>query len=444
MASSETPVDRFIQGVNAADLQAMLNSFAPGADVFNDRKNFKGDALRIFCERGIIGHHGRMKLLDKTSRDDGRIFRHVMMDGDFAAEFGIHEPFDLFLLATVTHDKIEYLEMGDTDPRKSTMRTVYAASGKPTDPLSAVRIHKRNVPEPQHGWVRVKMQAVGLNFHDIFTLRGMGIHEIRYPMILGNEGAGVLEDGTEVAIYPNLGDPDFKGDETIDPKRHVLGELVQGTMAEYVVVPKRNAIPRPQSLDAKDAAVMGIAWLTAYRMMFRKANLRPGQTVLVQGSSGGVTTALIQLGSAAGFRVWTTGRTESKRMLARRLGAERTFAPLTKLPYLVDAVFDTSGAATISHSLACAKPGGTVVSCGIHSESGSTEVKIDLLHLFANQISLTGVYTGTREEFVDLLNFVAAKGIKPHIGKVLALEKANEGLKDIWSGQTEGKVVVTI
>lgn len=127
-----------------------------------------------------------------------------------------------------------------------------------------------------------------------------------------------------------------------------------------------------------------------------------------------------------------------------RLGAERTFEPLTKLPYLVDAAFDTSGAATISHSLSSVKPGGTVVSCGIHSKGGSTEVNIDLLHLLANQTILTGVYTGTREEFVDLLNFVAVKGIKPHIGKVLPLERADEGLQDIWEGKTEGKIVVTI
>lgn len=162
------------------------------------------------------------------------------------------------------------------------------------------------------------------------------------------------------------------------------------------------------------------------------------------GSFTGVTTALIQLGSAAGYRVWTTGRTEAKRALATQLGAERTFEPLAKLPRLVDAVFDTSGASTISHSLASVKPGGTVVSCGIHSESGSTNVTIDLLHLFANQINLTGVYAGTREEFVDLLSFVAAKDIQPHIGKVLPLERADEGLTDIWEGRTNGKIVITI
>ncbi|KIW50730.1 hypothetical protein PV05_09518 [Exophiala xenobiotica] len=444
MAPSPTSLDKFLHGINNGNLELMLSAFASDAELVDDGKSFTGEGIKAFCGPGLIGHHGRVEILERELRKDGKVFQHIMMDGDFGEGFGIHEPFDLYLLATIENDKIRYLEVGDVDPRKPTIRTVYAASGNSTDPLSSIRINRRNLPKPKEGWVRVKVQAVGLNFHDIFTLRGLGLHEIRYPMILGNEGAGILEDGTEVAVYPNLGDSDFKGDETLDPKRHVLGEVVQGTLAEYIVVPKRNAVPRPQGLDAKDASVMGIAWLTAYRMMFKQASLRPGQTVLVQGSSGGVTTALIQLGSAAGFRVWATGRTEAKRALATRLGAERTFEPLAKLPYLVDAAFDTSGATTISHSLGSVKPGGTVVSCGIHSEGGSTEVKIDLLHLLANQTILTGVYTGTREEFVDLLNFVAVKGIKPHIGKVLPLERADEGLKDIWEGKTEGKIVVTI
>lgn len=157
-----------------------------------------------------------------------------------------------------------------------------------------------------------------------------------------------------------------------------------------------------------------------------------------------MTTALIQLGSAAGFRVWATGRTEAKRALATRLGAERTFEPLAELPCRVDAVFDTSGAVTISHSLASVKPGGTVVSCGIHAGGAAKDVTIDLLRLFVDQITLTGVYAGTREEFVDLLSFVVAKGIKPHIGKVLPLERTEEGLRDIWAGKTDGKIVVAL
>lgn len=289
MTSFQTPVDQFIQGINTANLELVLGAFTADGEIFDDGKSFKGDMVRMFCA-STIDHQTRIQVLDQSLQADGRSYHHALMDGDFGKEYGIYEPFDLYLVGTVKNNKIQHLEMGDVDPGKPTIRTVYASSGNPTNPLSSVRIHKRNLPEPKEGWVRVKMQAVGLNFHDIFTLRGIGMHEIRYPMILGNEGAGILEDGTEVALYPNLGDPDFKGDETIDPKRHVLGELVQGTLAEYTMVPKRNAVPRPKELDAKAASVMGIAWLTAYRMMFKKANLRPGQTVLVQGSSGGTFT----------------------------------------------------------------------------------------------------------------------------------------------------------
>jgi hypothetical protein len=288
MAPAHTPIDRFLQGINTANLELMLSAFASDAEVIDDGKSFKGDAIQALCEHGIIGHHAQVKVLEEGLLDDGRAYAHIIMDGDFVKDFGIHEPFDLFLAAKINNDKIQHFVMGDLDPKRPAMRTVYASAGSPTDPLSSIRINRRNVPELKEGYVRVRMQAVGLNFHDIFTLRGVGMHEIRFPMILGNEGAGVLDDGTEIAIFPNLTtDPDFKGDETLDPHRHVFGELVQGNLAEYAVIPKRNAVPRPKTLDANAASVMGIAWLTAYRMLFTRAHLRAGQTVLVQGSSGG-------------------------------------------------------------------------------------------------------------------------------------------------------------
>jgi hypothetical protein len=289
MASIHHPVDTFLQGINAASLELALSAFTSPAEIFDDGKSFKGeDAIRAFVEHGIIGHKAKVKLLEQEVLKDGQSFAHIVMDGDFSKEFGIYEPFDLFLIATIDKNKISYLDMGGLDPRKPTMRAVYAAAGDVADPLSSIRVHARHLPEPKAGFVRVKMQAVGLNFHDVYTLRGLGMHKIRFPMTLGNEGAGVLDDGTEVAIYPNLSeDPDFKGDETLDPHRHVFGELVQGTLSEYAMVPRRNAVPRPKEMDAHTASVMGIAWLTAYRMMFTRAKLRPGQTVLVQGSSGG-------------------------------------------------------------------------------------------------------------------------------------------------------------
>src|SRR3984893_10232458 len=139
------------------------------------------------------------------------------------------------------------------------------------------------------------------------------------------DGAGVLDDGTPVVIYPVMGSDDWRDDETLDPHWHIFSELVPGTFADFVAVPKRNAIALPEGLSARNASVLGIAWLTAYRALFTKARLQPGQTLLVQGASGGMSTALIQLGRAAGLEVWTTSRNAAGRALAEKLGAHRTF-----------------------------------------------------------------------------------------------------------------------
>ena len=136
-------------------------------------------------------------------------------------------------------------------------------------------------------------------------------------------------------------------------------------MADQVVVPKRNAIPRPEGLTAAQGAVLGTAWLTAYRMLFTKSGLRPGQTMLVQGASGGVSTALVQLGRAAGMRVWVTGRDEEKRALAEKLGAHATFESGERsCRRRSTRVFESVGEATWSHSMRALKPGGIIVICG--------------------------------------------------------------------------------
>jgi len=285
--SSEGPIDRLLRGINTANLELMHGAFAADAEIVDDAKSFTGDNIRAFLDIAMIQHHANIRVVERQLQDDGRTYLHIMMDGDFVEGFGIHEPFDLYLVFHVVGDKIHRLDMGDVDPNKPTMRCVYGAGADMNDPLASLRIAPRNLPEPREGWVRVQMQAVGLNFHDIFTLRGISLHKLRFPLILGNEGAGILDDGTEVALYPTLGSPDFKDDETLDPDRSVLGELAPGTLAEYVMVPKRNAVPRPKEVSAQSAAVLGIAWLTAYRMLFTRAHLRAGQVMLVQGSSGG-------------------------------------------------------------------------------------------------------------------------------------------------------------
>jgi len=315
---------------------------------------------------------------------------------------------------------------------------VYAAAPNPDAPLEGLTVGERPAPTVPEGWVRVHVTAASLNMHDIWTLRGVGIKPDQFPMILGCDGAGRLDDGTEVVLHSIIGDPAWRGDETVDPRRTLLTEKHQGTFADTVVVPARNAVPRPEGLSAVQAAVMGTAWLTAYRMLFVKSGLRPGQTMLVQGCSGGVATALVQLGRAAGMRVWATGRTEGKRALAEKLGAHATFPSGERLPGRVDAVFETVGEATWSHSMRSLRPGGVIVVSG--STSGANP-GADLQRLFFLQLRVVGSTMGTRDELADLLTFVANAGISPEIGLVLPLTQAHEGFRAMLDGDTAGKIV---
>jgi len=319
------------------------------------------------------------------------------------------------------------------------MFAVYAAEPNPDDPLDALRVGERPEPDVPDGWVAVSVRAASLNMHDLWTLRGVGIRAEQFPMILGCDGAGVLDDGTEVVLHGVIGDPSF-GDETLDPKRSLLTEKHQGTFADTVIVPERNVLAKPAGLTFAEAACMGTAWLTAYRMLFSRSDLRPGQTMLVQGASGGVSTALIQLGRAAGLRVWVTGRGDDKRALAEKLGAHATFASGERLPEKVDGVFETVGEATWSHSLRALKPGGVIVCSG--STSGPNP-PADLQRLFFLQLRVIGSTMGTLDELRDLLAFVDTAGIVPEVGLELPLEQAEEGFRAMLDGRTAGKIIFT-
>src|SRR6201991_4620471 len=318
------------------------------------------------------------------------------------------------------------------------MFAVYAAEPNADAPLDSLTVGERPDPEVPEGWVAVTVTAASLNMHDLWTLRGVGIKPEQFPMILGCDGAGTLEDGTEGVLHSVIGDASLFGDETLDPKRTLLTEKHQGTFADTVVVPKRNVLPKPESLTAAQAAGMGTAWLTAYRMLFVKSGLRPGQTMLVQGASGGVSTALVQLGSAAGMRVWVTGRSEEKSAVAEKLSAHATFSSGQRLPERVDAVFETVGDATWSHSMRALRPGGTIVVSGATS---GPNPGADLQRLFFLQLRVVGSTMGTREELSDLLTFVSNAGISPEIGLELPMERAEEGFRAMLEGDTSGKIV---
>ncbi len=143
------------------------------------------------------------------------------------------------------------------------MFAVYAAEPSPENPLASLRVGERPEPEVPNGWVRVAVRAASLNMHDLWTLRGVGIKPEHFPMILGCDGAGTLDDGTEVVLHSVIGDPSWLGEETLDPKRTLFSELHQGTMAERVAVPRRNLLPKPAELSFAEAACLHNACLTA-------------------------------------------------------------------------------------------------------------------------------------------------------------------------------------
>jgi NADPH:quinone reductase-like Zn-dependent oxidoreductase len=288
----------------------------------------------------------------------------------------------------------------------------------------------------------VSVKAAGLNHHDVWSLKGVGLPADRLPMILGCDGAGVDADGNEVIVHAVVASEGWTGDETLDPRRTLLSELHDGTLAQQVAVPAGNVVPKPEGLRWETAACLSTAWLTAYRMLFANSGVQPGGTVLVQGAGGGVATALVQLGSAAGYRMWVTSRDEAKAARAVEIGADRAFESGARLPEKVDAVMETVGAATWTHSINCLRPGGSVVICG--ATSGDAPPKAELTKVYFRQLRVLGSTMGNRSELERLARFVADRGIEPVVDSVHSLPDAREGFARIVDGEVFGKVVITV
>lgn len=322
------------------------------------------------------------------------------------------------------------------------MFAVYAKSTDAEDPLAGLVVGERPEPEVPAGWTTVHVKAASLNHHDVWSLRGVGLPADRLPMVLGTDAAGVDEDGNDVVVHAVISDPAWHGDETLDPKRSLLSERYPGALAERVMVPRRNVVPKPASLSFEEAACLPTAWLTAYRMLFTQGRLHPGDSVLVQGAGGGVATALICLASAAGLRVYATSRDEAKRARALDLGAHEAVEPGARLPHRVDAVMETVGAATWRHSMTSLRPGGTLVISG--TTSGATPDDAQLNRLFFLQLRVQGSTMGTRGELEALVQMLDLTGARPVIDRVQPIEDARDGFSAMIDGDLFGKVVFTV
>ena len=321
------------------------------------------------------------------------------------------------------------------------MFAVYAQGFSKEDPLSGLVTGERPDPVAPDGWTTVTVKASSLNHHDLWSLRGVGLREVSLPMILGCDAAGYDEDGNEVVVHAVISDPAWRGDETLDPKRSLLSERHQGTFAEKVVVPRSNIVPKPASLSFEEAACLPTAWLTAYRMLFTQGRLKPGDSVLVQGAGGGVATALIALAHAGGLRVYATSRDEAKRARALELGADEVVESNARLPEKVDAVMETVGKATWSHSLRSLRPGGRVVISG--ATSGPNPDQTELNRIFFLQLEVIGSTMGTRAELASLVNLLDVSGVRPVIDRVLPMTEARDGFAAMAEGDVFGKIVFT-
>jgi len=312
------------------------------------------------------------------------------------------------------------------------MLAVTAARFSDDDPLSGLELGERPSPLPPPGWEVVHVRAAGLNHHDLWTLRGVGVPPERLPIVLGCDAAGVTSDGREVVVHAVVEEED--GDASI------LSERYDGTHAEVVVVPSANLVDKPPELSFAEAACLPTAWLTAYRMLFVQGGLRPGQRVLVQGAGGGVATAAIALARAAGMKTYATSRSEDKRRQALDLGAHEVFESGARLPERVDCVVETVGAATWAHSLRCLDPGGVVVVAGATT---GADPPADLRRVFYRQLRVVGSTMGTRAELVDLLRMLSATGVRPAIDTTMPLADAAAAYARMAAGDVFGKLVLT-
>jgi NADPH:quinone reductase-like Zn-dependent oxidoreductase len=319
------------------------------------------------------------------------------------------------------------------------MLAAYVEAFDPDNPIAALVVGERPEPIADDGWSVIDVRATSINHHDVWSLRGVGLKADRLPMILGCDAAGVDADGREVVVHPVIGTPGWRGDELADPGMSLPSERYQGTMAQRLAVPTANLIEKPAGLSFAEAACLPTAWLTAYRMLFRRSGLVAGNTVLVQGAGGGLSSALIVLARAAGMRVWVTGREEAKRAYAAELGAHQVFESGARLPERVDSVMDSVGAATWNHSLKALRPHGSMVVSG--GTSGYA-VQTDVARIFAKQLQIVGSAMGSTEDMVGLLRMCVDHDLHPTVQTEIPLAQAADGFTAVWQGDIRGKVVL--
>jgi len=304
----------------------------------------------------------------------------------------------------------------------------------------------QEAPDPilEPGEVLVEIKAAALNHRDVFVTQGK-YAGIRFPIILGSDGAGICE-GKEVVINPAL---DWGDDPRFQAKNfQILGLPRNGTLAEKIAIPESQIYPKPHHLNWKEAAALPLAGLTAYRALFTKGRCATGDRVLITGIGGGVALFALQFAKAVGAEVWVTSSSDDKIERAIALGATGSVNYTTpdwnkqlEAAGGFDIVIDGAGGEGFGLLLKLCKSGARVVSYG-----GTIGVVPNFSPqiLFWKQLEILGSTMGTEEEFGEMLAFVAEHKIHPVIDQVFSLKDGEQAFQRMDEGGQFGKIVLKI
>jgi NADPH:quinone reductase-like Zn-dependent oxidoreductase len=333
--------------------------------------------------------------------------------------------------------------------------------------LEQVR-YRDDVAEPQLTAptdVRVRLSASALNHLDLFVLGGVPGVKITPGWILGGDGVGTIDlvgnavtsvqSGDRVVLNPGVScyacEYCLAGEHSLCVRYGLLGEHRAGTFAEYVVVPDRNVRRIPAEIPDATAAAFTLATITAWRMVVTRAQVRPGEDVLIQGIGGGVAIAALQVAKARGARVWVTSSSETKLARAVALGADETlnYATMDVAREIrartnkrgMDVVIDSAGVASWTQSLLALGKGGRLVTCGA---STGAIVETDLRRLFWNQWTLMGSTMGNDAEFKAVVAELAAGRLLPPIDAVMPLTDGRAAFERLMRSEQFGKIVLEI
>jgi NADPH:quinone reductase-like Zn-dependent oxidoreductase len=322
-----------------------------------------------------------------------------------------------------------------------------------------------DVPEPtvRANEVSIKVKACALNHLDLFVRNGMPGIEIPLPHILGNDIAGVVQEvgdlvtwvkaGDEVMVQPGVScghcQACLSGQDNLCREYDIIGYRRDGGYAESVAVPGVNVFPKPVNISWEEAAALPLVTVTAWHMLVGRANLQPGEDVLVHAAGSGVGSVAIQIAKLRGARVITTASSEEKLAKARELGADETInytqadwpKEVKRLTERrgVDVVFEHTGSETWPGSIASLKNNGRLVTCGATS---GFDARTDLRQVFYRHLTILGSFMGSKAELLEAMKFVRTGKIRGVVDRVLPLAEAHQAHELIESRGQFGKVVL--